>query len=92
MGTWDTLVSLSNELDTVCSVRKLLVPAFVHTAQFLFLLFLCQKEQKFERVVALSVAWLLGKFPGGLGRFLPCSVGRHISHSVIWAGNNVPMG
>ena len=45
------------------------------------LLFLCQKESKLGRDVASSVALVkaLGKLPGGLGRFLPCSVGRHMS-------------
>ena len=40
------LFSLSDGLNTVCAVRKLLVTMFVHTSLYLFLLLLCQKEKR----------------------------------------------
>ena len=50
-------VSVSNGRDIRCSVRKLLVLMFVHTAQFLFL-FLRQKELKFGRGTGLPAVGL----------------------------------
>ena len=48
---------------------------------FYFLLFLCQRELKCDMGVNFLVAYFvrLGKLPGGLGRFLPCRHGTHLS-------------
>ena len=56
--TWRFSFSLNNGLVSGYSVKRLLVQTCVRTAQFLFLLFLCQKESKLGRGVASSVALL----------------------------------
>ena len=46
---------------------------------FYFLLFLCQRELQYDMGVSFLVACAVGKLPGGLGRFLPCRLGTHLS-------------
>ena len=48
---------------------------------FRFPLFLCLRELKFDMVVSSSVVLVraLTKLPGGIGRFLPCGDGSHMS-------------
>ena len=78
--TWRFSFSLSNGLVMGCSVRRLLVLVFVHTAQ-LFLLFLCHKESKFGKGTVSAPAWK-GSWASSLVdqvRCLPCQVGSHMS-------------
>ena len=68
-----------DDLPTVYSVKRFFVHMNVDTAQFLVLLCLLRKESKFGKGVALSALLfeLVVDFLGGLGRFFPCTGGRH---------------
>ena len=62
-------------------MKRLLDLMFGLVVLFRFPLFLFQREWKFDMGVNFisSLVRALGKLPGGLGRFLPCQVGTHLS-------------
>ena len=71
---WRSSFSLINGLDACCSARRL-------TAQFLFCSVPVSEGIEIRQGCRFirSLVRALGKLPGGLGRFLPCTVGSHMS-------------
>ena len=65
---------MCNGLVTVCPVRRLLVPHSCTPSFFFFFRACFRWELKLGSLVRA-----LGKLPGGIGRFLPCADGRHLS-------------
>ena len=79
---WNFSYFLNSGLVIGCLVRRLLDLTFELVVQFRFPLFLFQRKWKFDMGCQFisSLVRALGKLPGGgLGRFLPCQVGTHLS-------------
>ena len=79
--SWSFLSFSSNGLDTDCLVKRLLDLMLGLVVLFHFLLFLCQRELKYDMGANFLVAQFvrLVSYLVGLGRFLPCNLGTHLS-------------
>ena len=79
--SWNFLSFLSNGLDTGCSVKRRLGPMFELNRPILIPSVPVSEgiEIRHGCQFLSSLLRALGKLPGGLGRFLPCRLGTHLS-------------